>query len=104
MLLAYTLWDRTPPGGRATEETWVDAYEAAMADNLDEFRTRWATSSMSVRRVLAIVADGHLKLYSRTSGSSRGGAVTPAVRTLLDSGDIVEDSTTTSGHRLVDPI
>jgi hypothetical protein len=59
---------------------------------------------MSVRRVLALIADGNVKLYSRTSGSSRGGAVTSAVRTLLDSGDIVEDSTTATGHRVVDPL
>ena len=104
MLLAYTLWDTTPPGGSATEETWVEAYETALADNLDEFKTLWAKSSVSVRRVLALIADGNVKLYSRTSGTSRGGAVTSAVRTLMDSGDIVEDSTTATGYRVVDPL
>jgi hypothetical protein len=59
---------------------------------------------MSVRRITALIANNDLKLYSRTSGSSRGGAVTSAVRTLLDSGNIIADPITTTGYRVVNTL
>jgi len=109
MLLAHLIWERTPPGGAATHETWLEAYDHAMAvDVRDELRAIWTALSISQRRALTAIAadDGPLfgRAASRRHGGSRGGALQAAVRGLVDRGEVVEDPGRTTGHRVVDPL
>ncbi len=106
MLLAHVLWDLTPPGAAATEETWQGARERAMTQVGDELRAVWTALPTGQRRALTAVAENALPLYAagRQQGGSRGGAVRSAVRALEDRGEIVPDGTARTGYRLVDPL
>jgi uncharacterized protein len=109
MLLAHLLWERTPPGGTATAETWLAAYDRAMAvDVRDELRAIWTALSVSQRRALTAIALDEGPLYGRAAGrrqgGSRGGALQAAVRGLVDRGEVVEDPARRTGHRVVDPL
>jgi hypothetical protein len=50
MLLAHTMWEATPPGGRADEQTWLAAWDRVLeVDVRDELRAVW--SGMTGERV-----------------------------------------------------
>lgn len=106
MLLAHVLWDLTPSGTEATAETWLAAYDQTMLQLHDEMRALWASLPTYQRRILAAVADGSERIYaaSRRHGGSRGAAPGRAIQALLDRGEIVSDSNTKPGYRLVDPL
>lgn len=106
MLLANALWERTPPGAEATEEIWLEAYDAVMSDLRDELRAIWSGLSTGQRRVFVAVAEASSSLYASTRryGGSRGGAVQQAVRVLLDRGEVIEDRGSATGYRVVDPL
>lgn len=106
MLLAHVLWDLTPTGGEATQETWLTAYDRVMREVHDELRVSWAGLPASQRRVLTAVAEGSESIYSATRrhGGSRGGAPRTALEALRDRGEIVDDPATETGYRLVDPL
>ena len=106
MLLAHLLWEFTRPGEEATEEIWLSAYDEAMHHVRDELRAGWSALPASQRRVLTAIAENREGVYAagRRQGGSRGGAVRAALDGLRDRGDIVEDKTTASGWRLVDPL
>lgn len=106
MLLAHVLWDLTPDGGEADDETWLAAYDRVMREVHDELRAAWSALPASQRRVLTAVAEASESIYSATRrhGGSRGGAPRAAVEALVDRGEIVEDESTETGYRLVDPL
>jgi hypothetical protein len=106
MLLAHVLWELTPEGETATEETWLAAYDRVMQDVRDELRAVWSGLPTSQRRVLTAVGEGREGIYAagRRHGGSRGGAVVKAAEALLNRGEVVEDSSTTTGLRIVDPL
>lgn len=106
MLLAHCLWDMTPAGESATEDTWVHAFDRAMSDIQDELRAVWSGLSVGQRRVLVAVAENTSGLYAaaRSHGGSRGGAVSSARDALLDAGEVVEYPESRTGYRLVDPL
>ncbi len=106
MLLAHVLWELTPEGEEATEETWLAAYDQAMREVRDELRAAWSALPTSQRRVLAGVADDREGIYAagRRHGGSRGGAVSRAVEALIDRGEIAEDAATATGLRIIDPL
>lgn len=106
MLLAHVLWNLTSEGEEATEETWLAAYDQVMREARDELRALWSSLPTSQRRALVAVAERGEGLYAagRRHGGSRGGAVRAAVETLLDRGVIVEDSTSATGLRVIDPL
>ncbi len=106
MLLAHILWELTPGDCEATEEIWLSAYDEVMHHIRDELRAAWSALPTSQRRVLTAVAENRDGLYAagRRQGGSRGGAVLTAAEGLRDRGDIVEDTGTASGWRLVDPL
>jgi hypothetical protein len=56
MLLAHLLWERTAPGGRASEEQWLDAARRAMVEVQDELRAIWTGRSPGPGGVLPAVA------------------------------------------------
>jgi uncharacterized protein len=106
MLLAHALWELTPEGEEADQETWLDAYDRAMRDTRDELRAVWSALPASQRRVLAAVAEGREGIYAagRRHGGSRGGAAVRATEALVDRGEIAEDASTASGMRVIDPL
>jgi len=106
MLLAHALWERTPPDAAASEERWLAAYDAVMADLRDELRAIWSGLSTGQRRVFVAIAEGSSSLYASTRryGGSRGGAVQEAVRVLLDRGKVIADQGSATGYRVVDPL
>jgi hypothetical protein len=104
MLLAHTLWERTPRGEAATEETWANAYERSLALVHDELRAIWGALSTGQRRVLTTIAENTAALYAGGRGGSRGGAIATAVRALEDRGEITKDSHRLTGYRLIDPL
>jgi hypothetical protein len=106
MLLAHTVWEHTPDGATATEETWEAARERAMRQVRDELRTVWSNLSPSHRRALTAVAENTDALYAagRRHGGSRGGAIHAAVKALEDRGEIAQDPSARTGYRLTDPL
>ncbi|HEX7245091.1 MAG TPA: hypothetical protein VF245_05945 [Solirubrobacterales bacterium] len=106
MLLAHVLWELTPEGEAATEETWLAAYDRVMRDVRDELRAVWSALPTSQRRVLAAVAEGREGIYAagRRHGGSRGGAAVKATEALVDRGEVAEDSSAVSGFRVIDPL
>ncbi|MGH8571392.1 MAG: AAA family ATPase [Gammaproteobacteria bacterium] len=106
MLLAHALWEHTPPGETATEETWQAAYGRAMHQARDELRAIWTALPTSQRRALTVIGENTTPLYGagRQHGGSRGGAIRAAVQALGERGEITEDPTAHTGHRLTDPL
>lgn len=106
MLLAHLVWDLTPPGGAATEETWSSAYDRALVQVGDELRAIWTALPTGQRRALSAIADNSSSLYAgdRRHGGSRGGAVRTAVAALADRGEITADAGVATGHRVIDPL
>lgn len=106
MLLAHALWEHTPPGATANEETWQAAYERAMTQVRDELRAVWTALPTGQRRALTSVAENADALYTadRRHGGSRGGAVRAAAQALVDRGEIAPDPTAPTGYRLTDPL
>lgn len=102
MLAAHTLWDLTPEGGTADEDTWSRAFEQILAETGDELRAIWAGLSTGQRRALTTIARGE-PLYGsrRGTGGSRGGATKAAVDALVDRGEVTRRD---GGYGIVDPL
>jgi hypothetical protein len=106
MLLAHALWERTPAGETANEDTWAAAEDAVARDVHDELRAIWTSLKPSQRRVLAAIAENTQRLYAsdRRHGGSRGGAVRSAAKALEDRGEIIRDEQAATGYRVTDPM
>ena len=100
MLAAHTVWEATPAGMEATEETWSTAYDRILSDTRDELRAIWTGLPTGQRRVLASLANGE-PLYAsrRSNGGSRGGGTKAALTALIDRGEVAA-----SDQRIVDPL
>jgi uncharacterized protein len=106
MLLAHALWEQTPNGTTATEETWLASYARAMAQVRDELHAVWSSLPGGQRRTLTIIAEDRGPLYTtqRGHGGSRGGAVVTAANALLNRGEIALDRAARTNHRVTDPL
>jgi uncharacterized protein len=109
MLLAHWLWEGTPPGARADEQTWARAYDRVLEVEIrDELREVWRSLPTGQRRVLVLVAEGRLPLFSREAraelGLPRGGGLSTTVQALVDRGELAEAADTRSGYRVIDPL
>lgn len=106
MLLAHALWEETPRGSVATEESLRAACDRAMAQVRDELRAVWSALPAGQRRALAAIAENRSALYSagRAHGGSRGGSIRTAVQALLDRGEIAAEPAAPTGHRVTDPL
>lgn len=109
MLLAHWLWEHTPPGQTADEQTWAQALQRVMGGEVrDELRALWGSLTQMQKRIVALISRQEVSLFSRQAqrqyGLSRGGAVKAAVRDLEAAGEVEEDEAAPSGYRLVDPL
>lgn len=109
MLLAHFLFERVAAGERADASTFTAALDHVLAVEAgDELRALWSSLTGGQRRVLAAIAENSSPLYGRAAqarvGGTRGGAMTSALRGLIDAGEVVEDDARATGHRVVDPL
>jgi hypothetical protein len=107
MQLASHLWSHTPPGTAADEETWARALASVGAEVEDELRARWDALTATQRRALSAIAVDDAPLYGAAAAARHGtskGATRPALRPLLDNGEIEADESAVTGHRVVDPL
>ncbi len=101
---------RPPPSGEeADEERWAQACDVVLRREVgDELRALWTSHAPTQRRIVSLIADGQTPLYGVDAqtryGLSRGGTAAKAIRTLIDAGDVVEEPSAVSRHRLVDPL
>ncbi len=108
MLLAHFVWDATPAGGEATEQTWAESLHRVLTEEAaDELRGAWSSRQTGERRALLAIATGappYARSTARQLGSSRGGGMEHAIGSLIDVGELVEDRRSNTGYRLADPL
>lgn len=110
MLVAYHLWEQTPPGGEADAEAWATASAAVLRELQESFERTWEGLSTSERRTLAAVAwsgpwGGGDSLFSTTSLARfklTKSAIQYARRALLRRGEL--ERVEGSAVRIVDPL
>jgi uncharacterized protein len=107
MLLAHHLHERTPRKRGADVEVWADALSAALREADGEIQVSWASATELERRVLKVVAQRTVALGSREAdarfGLAKGGSAKAALDRLIGDGHLVEDGSTRTGWRIVDP-
>jgi hypothetical protein len=108
MLLAHHLFEQTPPAATADGETWLRTLDAARSDVHGEIQVLWDSCTALERRVLKVIAQRTLALGGREAearfGVVKGGGTQTAVRRLALEGHLIEDETTRTGWRVVDPL
>jgi hypothetical protein len=90
MLLAWHLWDHTPPGEVATRATAEVALESALGDADGEFKAVWRRMSVNERRVAVALPHG-ISPLARTApallGLASRSSAQHALAKLIDTGD-----------------
>ncbi|CAN5281790.1 hypothetical protein BH20ACT16_BH20ACT16_13790 [soil metagenome] len=107
MLLAHHLYANTPPGFTATIERWTAARRAALRECEGEIQVLWQSASTLERKVLKVIAHRAVALTggeaAQRFGLAKSGSTQLAVDRLAGDGQLVADTTTRSGWRVVDP-
>jgi hypothetical protein len=109
MLLAHSVFECVGSKGQADASTFVQALDHVLAVEAgDELRTLWSALTAGQRRALTAIAENRGSLYGHAVqarvGGTRGGSVTTALRSLIDTGEVISDPTSTTGYRVVDPL
>jgi hypothetical protein len=94
MLLAHHLWEHTPRGAIADEETYQEMLEAVDRETRERFERTWLDlgSAPTQRRVLAALANSHNGLYSKATQlefNLEKSAAQQATRALAYAGDLM---------------
>jgi hypothetical protein len=104
MMLAHYLWERTPRGAAADEETWVRALDQAAADAAPLMNAIWRALTPNERRVARALAVVPSPLYSEETAAAVG-IKRPSIRRALDGlvgkADVIETPGTV---QLTDPM
>lgn len=106
MLLAHHLWEHTPHGQTADEETWQSALQAVDRETRERFERTWFDlgSAPSQRRVLAALANSPRSLYSGATLLAfdlSKSAAQQAAQALIYAGDV---SSANGRLTIVDPL
>jgi hypothetical protein len=104
MMLAHYLWDETPRGGTASEETWVAALDRAAKDSAKLMRAVWRALPANDRRVARALAVRPGPLHSRETAAAVGikrSSISMALESLLDSAHAIRVD---GKPRLTDPL
>jgi len=107
MQLASHLWSHTPHGAAADVETWARTLDSVGAEVEDELRARWDALPSTQRRVLSAIAANDAPLYGASTSARHGtkkGSTAPALRPLVDGGEVESAPDAPTGHRVVDPL
>jgi hypothetical protein len=107
MLLSHHLYERLDPGGRADIEVWVDALHAARVEAQGEIAVLWESCTSLERKALKVIVQRTIALGSRNAdlryGLAKGGSAQAAVERLFADGHLIEDESSRTGWRIVDP-
>jgi hypothetical protein len=107
MLLAHHLYESIGPGETAGIDAWTDALDEAHREADGEITVLWQGSSSLERRVLKAIAHRTVALTGREAetrfGLAKSGSTQTAVERLHRDGHLVEDDSTRTGWRVVDP-
>jgi uncharacterized protein len=104
MMLAHYLWQRTPRGGRAEEETWSSAIDQAAADSAPLMRAIWRALTANERRVARALSLVSTPLYSAETAAAVGikrASIRKALESLQSQADVIQED---GGPRLTDPM
>ena len=104
MMLAHYLWQRTPRGSAATEETWLGALDQAAVDSAPLMRAIWESLSLNERRVARAIAVTTTPLYSEDTATAVGikrTSIRAAVDSLAAKADVIPDG---DRPRITDPM
>ncbi len=108
MLLAHHLYERVEPGETADIEAWADALDAARREALVEIQILWDGCTSLERRALKVIAQRTIPLGGKEAdvrfGLAKGSSARGAVDRLVADGQVVEDGSTRTGWRVVDPL
>lgn len=102
MLLAHALWERTPAGETANEDTWAAAEDVVARNVHDELRAIWTSLKSSQASGASSRPSPRTCSVSTppiVHGGSSGGAVRSAAKALEDRGEIVRDEQAATGYR-----
>ena len=107
MLLAHHLFERTPAGRAADSDRWAAALARASREIDGEVQATWRGLTGTQQRLVAIIADGGVRLASREAtarfGLAKSGGHRSALESMEGEGHIVR-ANAPSGWRLVDPL
>lgn len=104
MMLAHYLWQRTPRGGAASEDTWVSALDQAALDAAQLMRAIWRALTVNERRVARALAVTTTPLYGKETAAAVGikrPSIRAALESLLANADVIDDD---GRPRLTDPM
>jgi uncharacterized protein len=104
MMLAHYLWERTPRGGAADEETWLAALDQAVADTGPLMRAIWKALSANERRVARALAVTTTPLHSQETADAVGikrSSIGKALESLVANADVSDED---GKPRLTDPM
>ncbi len=104
MMLAHYLWQRTPRGAPADEETWISSLDAAAADSAPLMRAIWRILTPNERRVARALTLVPGPLYSEQTAAAVGivrSSIGRALESLVANADVIDSS---DRPRLTDPI
>lgn len=108
MLLAYQLFEHTPPSTAADTDAWSLALRSACLEVDGEIQEAWRALTRTQQRLAALVADGTVRVGARQAqtqfGLSRSGAHAATLRGMGDEAVLVADAQTPSGWRVTDPL
>jgi|SRR5436190_436990 len=108
MLMAHLLYDETPGGETASEETWAAVLETAWPYIRDDLERTWdglSAIESGVVEAAALSAKGLTARDTRARFSLPAGSGAPrAAKRLADRGLLVADSQRPTGYRIVDPL
>jgi len=108
MLLAHHLYEVIDAGRTADIESWDEALRRATRETQGETQILWESCSELERRVVKVIAHGTVALGTREAharfGLAKSGSTKSAVERLFADGHVVEDTSTRTGWRVVDPI
>ena len=107
LMLANKLFTATGRGNAADSDAWSGALAAACYEAEPEITQVWNDLSATAQRVLAVIAEGTIRLNSRIAreryGLPKTGSNQQAVRLLADEAHIARADTST-GWAVVDPL
>jgi hypothetical protein len=104
MMLAHYLWERTPRGQSAHEETWLAALDQAAADTAPVMNTIWRALTPNERRVARALAVATTPLHSEETASAVGikrSSIGRALESLVSNADVIDEN---GSARLTDPM
>ncbi len=105
MMLAHYLWEATPAGSSASEESWLEARDLALRDSAGLMRAIWTALPANERRVVRGLAVLDSPIHAAESAAAVGinrSSITRAVDGLRDNADVIVDKE--GKLRITDPL